>query len=512
MPTTIPSDDETDTTKANTLVINDAHNFATGVTLNANNLVIDSSDIDITADTVTFNSETAYTLQTDSVTGTAESVFTYNDHGFFNGESVLVLSTLSDSSPSPITAGEYTIAEATLNTFKLYDGANNVLSTGNVRLNYFPQLLLDRDYNVVQSGNFKVKGLEDAPDDSQIADGTWDIYRNPTSGNVRVYARAGNDIEEVPASAVTLEIKNNGTGAIAKGDPVCFTGIDPIKKVIVVEKADASDPTKMKAIGLANKAVASGGFGTITVLGDLRGVDTSSLDGATSGDDSGKVVYVGVGGGLTLTPVLSSDGERQAIGILAKEDASEGRILVNHPSINTQDSLPLGYIWIGATGDVQTAYRLNTGNFQTYTASDGELEFNLNDEITFGAYSFTWDGFTGSKIQTRVETSEAPQGAPIATKIDSFSTTYRSAKFFVQVSTIGTGIDVNHQVTELLVIHDGTDAALVDYGTATTAAYRMGDFSASVDTVDSEVDIFFTKYASVPSRVEIKVVRTAVLA
>ena len=38
--TTIPSDDETDVTKANTLVINDQHNFATGVTLNANNLVI----------------------------------------------------------------------------------------------------------------------------------------------------------------------------------------------------------------------------------------------------------------------------------------------------------------------------------------------------------------------------------------------------------------------------------------------------------------------------------------
>ena len=69
----------------------------------------------------------------------------------------------------------------------------------------------------------------------------------------------------------------------------------------------------------------------------------------------------------------------------------------------------------------------------------------------------------------------------------------------------------NHQITELLVIHNGTDVSIVDYGTASVPGDRMGDFSASIDTMDNEVDIFFTKYASVSNRIEIKVVRTSVL-
>ena len=73
------------------------------------------------------------------------------------------------------------------------------------------------------------------------------------------------------------------------------------------------------------------------------------------------------------------------------------------------------------------------------------------------------------------------------------------------------GGSANHQITELLVIHNGTDVSIVDYGTASVPGDRMGDFSASIDTVDNEVDIFFTKYPTIFNRIEIKVVRTSVL-
>ncbi|AEZ65680.1 virion structural protein and packaging [Cyanophage S-TIM5] len=509
--TNIPSADETDTTKANTLVINDGHNFATGVTLNANNLVIDSSDIDITSDSVVISSDTGLTFQTDSVTGTP-ATFTYNNHGLFNGEKVFVLSTLSNGDPSPLTSGEYTIADADLNSFKLFDGSNNVPSSGNIRINYFPQITLDSSYNVIQSGNFKVKDLDDTPDVSQIADGTWDVYKNTTSGNIRVYARSGNTVFPLEgASAVTLEIKNGGANTIAQADPVYFTGVDPIKKRVIVEKADAANSNKMRAIGLANSSIPAGQIGIITIFGELTNLNTSAINGGTSGDDSGKTLYVKPSGGLSLTPTLVANGIRQPVGILVNESATEGRIFVNHPNINESEALPSGYIWIGSTQDTQAAYRLNTNNFQTFTANDGELEVNLNDEITFGAYGFRWDGDARSKIQTKVDRSEAPQGVPSATKIDSFSTTYRSAKFFVQASMLDAGGSANHQITELLVIHNGTDVSIVDYGTASVPGDRMGDFSASIDTVDNEVDIFFTKYPTISNRIEIKVVRTSVL-
>ena len=94
--TTIPSDDETDTTKANTLVINDSHNFATGVILNANNLTIDSNAIEASSDSIVLNAKTPYSFQTDSATGSVETVFTYAGHGLFNGEEVYVTEFLND--------------------------------------------------------------------------------------------------------------------------------------------------------------------------------------------------------------------------------------------------------------------------------------------------------------------------------------------------------------------------------------------------------------------------------
>lgn len=509
--TDIPSDAETDASKANTLVINDEHNFATGVLLNANNLTIDSTSVDFTADSVTFNSETRYSFQTDSATGTVDTVFTYNSHGLFNGEEVYVDSELNNGDPSPITPGNYYIAEASLNTFKLSNGSSNVLSSGNVKILYSPQLILDTDYNVIQSGNFKVKELSEDPDISQIKEGTWDVYQNTSNGNVRVYARINDIVSQPDASVISIPVKNTSGANISAGAPVYFVGTDPVKRVVLVASADASDPTKMSAIGLAQAAIPNGSQGNVTIFGPVKRLDTSDIDGKTNLDDAGKVLYVKPGGGLSFTPTINASGERQAIGVLYVEDSGEGEIFVNHPEINLElPSLPENYIWVGVTNDNAVAHRLNTDSFKVYTASDSELEISLADEIKFGAYEFLWDGDNiKSKIQTKVSSSDLADGVLTPRLIDSFPLTYRSAKFFVQVSSAG--IDPNFQITELLVIHNGTTASLVDYGTASTLDFRMGDFFADIDAPNNRVVIYFQNYEATQGNLEIKVVRTAVI-
>ncbi len=511
--TSIPSDNETDSTKANTLVINDGHNFATGVLLNANNFVIDSSDVDITADNIAINSDTSYSFQTDAVAGSSESVFTYNDHGLFNGEEIFVEQYLNDGvTLGGVPQGNYVIAEASLNTFKLYNGTSNVLSTGNVRIKYSPKLILDQNFNITQSGNFIVKGLEDIPDTSQIEENRWDIYRNTLNGNVRVYSRANNKISEVGSSSVTTNIKNGSGGTIPALTPVYFMGFDPIKKMAIVGVAEASTSSKMNAIGITNAEILAGGYGVATVFGELSETDTSGIDGEFTGtDDSGRVLFVKNNGGLTFAPIQASDGIRQPIGILFKEDGTNGRIFVNHPDINKEALLQEGYIWAGVTGDNAVAHRLNTNNFNRYIADDGELEIRLSDEIKFGAYEFLWDEDSESKIQSNVSTTtQAENTFPTTfTVVDTFSTTYRSAKFFVQVSHEGFGFTSNYQITELLAIHDGTNVDIIDYGTASSPGERMGDFSAEV--VGSNVEIYFSRYEAFPKEITIKVVRTAVL-
>jgi len=492
------------------LFINDEHNFATGVTLNANNLVIDSTDIDVTADNVVFNSESTFDFQTDSVAGSPEAIFTYNGHGLFNGEEVFVATNLNNGDPSPVTSGNYYVAEASINTFKLSNGVSNISSAGNIKILYSPKLLLDDKYNVIQSGKFKVKNLSEDPDITQIEDGRWDVYRNTSNGNVRVYARTGSIVAQPDAAVISIPVKNTSGAGINAGDPVYFLGTDPVLKVTLVGKADSSDENKMKAIGIAQGDILNNAQGNVTIFGGVKKLDTSNIDGATGLDDGGKILYVKPGGGLTLNPPLGAD-IRQPIGVLFVEDSAEGEIFVNHPETLLElPSLAENYIWIGVTGDVATAHRLNTDSFQKYVADDGELEIALADEIKFGGYEFTWDGDNiRSKIQTNIASSDVADGYLTPTAVDSFSTNYRSAKFFVQISS--DGLTPNFQVTELLIVHNGTTASLVDYGTASTLDQRMGDFTAEVDQVNSLVNIYFQNYAETQGDLQIKVVRTAVI-
>ena len=501
------------TAAGNKLIINDGANFATAILNASNNVIINSEDVNVNADNVVLNSSTFYYFQTDSVSGTGSSTFTYNDHGLFNGEEVFVEPYLNDgSTPGGLTSGNYKISEASLNTFKLNDGSTDVLASGNVKIRYSPSILLDRDYNILQSGNFEVKGLSEFPDASQITDGRWDIYQNTQNGNVRVYSRTGSNISEVVGSSVTVDVKNTTASVITSWTPVYFVGFDPINKVITVGPADASSSSSMKALGLVNNDIPANGLGVVTVYGELKYGNSLTIDNnSPSSDESGNIVYVKPGGGLTFLPPTKAQGQRQPIGLLLKESSSDfsGRIFVNHPDIDNLVQLQDGYIFVGITGDHATAYRLDTDFFQTYTAGDAQLEISIADEITFGAYSLLWDGNSGSKTQTKVSTSDEPLGNTQQTTIDSFPSTYRSAKFFVQIALGGAGIPANYQITELLIVHNGTDVDLVDYGTASTLGQRLGDFTANI--VGNNVEIYFQRYASTLGQIQIKTMRTAVL-
>ena len=219
------------------------------------------------------------------------------------------------------------------------------------------------------------------------------------------------------------------------------------------------------------------------------------------------------GGGLTLTQPDFTVNEVQPLGILLKEDATDGEIFVNHP--DTLDDLPpLGpnYIWVGNTQNEAIAHSLNSDSFQTRSIGSIE-EIALADEVKFGAYEFLWDeGDSRSRIQSKVTSTDILSNtAGLQVLVDAFPITYRSAKLFVQISSSGTGVTPQHQITELLVIHDGTNVDIVDYGTAITLGERMGEFSAEVNTIDNEVKIFFLRNAGVPGELVIKTVRTSVL-
>ena len=505
------------------LIINENNEFANGVELNGTSFLLTSEQIEAIGNDVIFKPHEGYTFTTDSVTGQTQTVFGYTSHGLFDGERVYVFGTLIDGvTPSPVPQGEYFVADTTADSFRLKDaGGVGVDSTGNIYISYSPEIIIDRDRNVIQAGNFGLKSVDDIIDtgSNQIAEKTWDVFHNPTNGNVRVFARVGNDVEQIETSILSIDVKSAETSAtISTGDPVYYAGKDFATGLARVAIAKASDNTKMRAIGVASNDIAPGARGSITLLGEVGGFDTTGLPGAlpNSASNLGRVVYVAENGGLTLSQPKTLDNISQQIGILIREDASDGAIMVNHPSsFVSLPSLPENYMWAGITNDVATAHYLLPTTFKReFNNSTGVWEIGLADNIEFGGYKFGSDGEAGSAIETFIETSEIPAASYVPVDIERFSVAYRSAKYIVQISGVsadGTDTPV-YQVGEILIIHNGVDAFVVEYGMVSTYSdERLGQFDAYLDGGTSEVVLTFQKFPLVVGSIELKAVRTSIL-
>jgi hypothetical protein len=172
-------------------------------------------------------------------------------------------------------------------------------------------------------------------------------------------------------------------------------------------------------------------------------------------------------------------------------------------------------MWAGITNDIATAHYLLPTTFKrTYNSLTGVWSIGLADNIEFGGYKFGSDGATGSGIETFIETTSVPAPTYTPLDVERFSTSYRSAKYIVQVTGVsadGTDSPV-YQVGEILIIHNGVDAFVVEYGMVSTYANeRLGQFDAYIDGGDSEVVLTFQKFPLVTGSVEIKAVRTSIL-
>jgi hypothetical protein len=480
------------TASGNRLIINEAGEFANGVTISSGLMT---------------------PFQTDSVTA---NVFTYVAHGLFNGERVFVRPFLANgTTPSPIPAGDYFVINATNNTFQVSEDGVVAKSAGsNIFLSQYEEVVIDADSNIYSTGNFAYKDLNLAPDDGQIEDGHWDVYHNALNGNVRIFARAGNTLIEPEGPGLSIEVKNSSASeSIPAGSPVYITGYDPVTKIAKVAKSDTSDADTMPAIGVLKNTLQPSGRGYVVFLGRIENLNTSSLPGSLGGGtaDEGRVLYVGDGGGLSLNSPLGTVGRAQAIAILVKQSSSAGVIVVNNPATFTGlPPIPENYVWVGDSDDLAAARRLDSDSFQVRLANDSVVELALASNIKFGGYEFLYDGDAQTRIQVKASSETVAAVNFSRVVVESFNAvSYRSAKYLVQVT--GLGVTPDYEISEILIVHNGTTAHLTQYGTTTTRSdgERLGDFDAQL--VGNEVQLVFQKRAASANEVSIRVLRTAVL-
>ncbi|ADO97449.1 tail fiber protein [Synechococcus phage S-SM2] len=360
-------------------------------------------------------------------------------------------------------------------------------------------------------GEVRLEFLDDVDRDTAKVDGKFLKYQSSTGKWVGADASGGGgDSEE--ASKLVLDARNQNVGyAITIGTPVYQTGYNSGQNRINIEGARASDPSTMPAKGVTITDLANNTNGQILVYGELEGVDTSAFDVADE-------LFVGPNGGLTNTRPTDPGHLVQKIAVVLKKSASNGAILV-YGAGRTNDvpnSISVAGIITASsfdgdlTGNADTATYASSAGIATFATTagvstnaqglTGTPDITVNNIVGVAA-TFTGDVsiagtltyedvtnidsvgivtarsgvFFGSPTVSAIITNSATTTTESQTSIDSFSaSTYRSAKYQVQI-TRGS----EYQVTEISIVHDGSDSYGTEYATLKTGE-TLSTFSTDI--------------------------------
>lgn len=180
------------------------------------------------------------------------------------------------------------------------------------------------------------------------------------------------------APMVVLEGKNTSAANISVGDPVYMTGTVGATNIMQIAKADASDPAKMPAVGVALQDAAPGLGCSIVVSGILRNMNTDPIDGVTP--TTNQTLYVKPGGGLTTTKPTGTN-LIQNVGKVGKvSGGNAGSIAVsNIQRTNDIPNIPSANFWLGNASGVPTAVTMSGDATITNT---GAVTI-ANDAVTF---------------------------------------------------------------------------------------------------------------------------------
>ena len=161
------------------------------------------------------------------------------------------------------------------------------------------------------------------------------------------------------ASNTVVNGKNLSGGTIAKGTPLYFTGSGTSGNLVGVYPADAGNPNRMPAGGVAGEQILNGEEGTVFLNGFINGVNTSIF---ASGDE----VFVAVGGGYTnITPTGSA--LIQHLGYVEKSAVNGSGVINMSGEARGLPNIQQGYVWIGDSNGVPQA--VATSSIQNVVSS-----------------------------------------------------------------------------------------------------------------------------------------------
>ena len=223
--------------------------------------------------------------------------------------------------------------------------------------------------------------------DGQAATTTRVVSFPDASGTVALFDGSGN--LTVDGTLFANHIHGNLAGnvythirageALAKGDPVYISGSHGSGSTLIpiVSKADASNASKMPAVGIVDADIANNANGHMVIVGTITELDTN----AYAVNDT---LYVASGGGFTATPPAANS---QPVARVERSNTTNGAIIVKVNGLassggngasdanklvrfSSTGTIPVASIGGFGTG-VATALAVNTGSAGAFVVNGG---------------------------------------------------------------------------------------------------------------------------------------------
>ena len=205
-----------------------------------------------------------------------------------------------------------------------------------------------------------------------------------------------------PAATIIELVRNESGSTIARGTPVYITGYASGRPTVA--PADASNPAKMPAIGLAYEQIPNNSNGSVVAIGIAKQIDTSTYT-------VGQTLYVGATPGALTTTAPSGEGNLiQNLGKVT-DVAVNGRVLVLGPGrTNAVPNLNSGRIFLGNVSNQAVATTLDTSVVPEntnlyYTDARSRLAISVTD--SGGDGSLSYNNSSGVLTYTGPSASEA---------------------------------------------------------------------------------------------------------
>jgi hypothetical protein len=290
-------------------------------------------------------------------------------------------------------------------------------------------------------------------------------------GTTTAVALGNSSAYDIGPAATIIELVRNETGSdIPRGTPVAIVGYSDGRPLVV--PANASDPTKMPAIGLAYEMIPTSKNGSVVAVGVAKQIDTSLYA-------PGDAIYVGTTDGSLVTAPPTGEGNLiQNLGKVT-EVAVNGRVFVLNPGrTNSTPNLNSGNIFLGNASNQAVSTTLNTSVVPELTNlyyTDARVRAAISVTDSGGDGSLSYNNTTGDITYVGPSASEVRTHFSVAV---GSGLTYNST-----TGKFGTNAIPNAQLANSSITVGTTAIALG--GSSTTLTGLTSVTSTGINTNDS---------------------------